>query len=164
MPRTVLPAGTRYNPRGTTKVLWIPLSSMPTEAAFTSVVLNGTTTVDITAALVPPITGFNGDQTRTPAPDMGSLKTGTVPGEITIGDSSLIFYLSKTGVADDIRSIMVQGDQGWLFIADTGLAVGQRGDLCRAEVLYGMKMREDLARITVPFSIATITENVAIPA
>ena len=163
MPRTVLPAGNRYTPRGTTKVLFIPLSALPEPGTLTLAVLDATTTVDLTPALVPPITGFNGDQADIPAPDMGTLKTGTVPGEITIAASSLTFYLSKDGPADDVRSVLAQGDEGWLIFADNGVVAGNTADQVRVDVKYGMKLREDLARITIPFSISEIREDIVLP-
>lgn len=163
MPRTVLPGGNRYVARGTTKVLFIPLSGMAAPP-LTAAILNASTTIDLTPALVPPVNGFNGDQADVPAPDMGTLKTGTVPGEITIASSSLVFYMSKDGPANDVRSVLRTGDEGWIFIADNGLAVGNTGDLSRVDVKYGMKMREDLARISIPFSIDSIIEDIPIPA
>ncbi len=163
MAMTVLSPANRYTSRGTTKAAFIPLSAMPDPGTLTRLIIDATTTVDITAAMVPPIAGFNGDQADIPAPDQGSLKTGTVPGEITIAASSLTFYLSRTGPAGDIRSVLHTGDEGWLLFGETGFAAGGRGDLCRVDVKYGTKMREDLARITIPFSIAEIREDIVLP-
>jgi hypothetical protein len=164
MARTVLSGGNRFTSRGNTKVAFIPLSVKPDGVALTLAHTTDPATVDLTAAIVPPITGFNGTQADIPAPDMGSLFTGTVSGEITIGESSLTFYMSTAGPGGDVRSVLNTGDEGWLLIGDQGIDPGDIADLCRVDVKFGTKMREDLLRIMIPFSIASIDEDITIPA
>ena len=161
MPRTVLGAATRYAARGNTPLLWIPKAAM-SDGNLTTAILDATTTVDLTCS-VAAMSGFNATQADMPAGDWCSQKIGTVPGDITLAESSLTFYLSKNG-SDDVREVLHTDDEGYLLIADGGLVAGNLADLCHVTVKYGTKVREDVARITVPFSVGNIDENVVIPA
>lgn len=161
MPRTVLAKGRRFTVRGNAVVLWIPLSVRAFGTALTLAMLDNAATVELQKA-ISGMTGFRLDQGRLPAPDWGSMRTGTVPGEITTPDSSITFYLSKDG--EDAREVLHPGDEGTLLVAEQGLVAGLLCDLYEGEWMYGAKEREDIARVAMPYSIGTVDENVVIPA
>jgi hypothetical protein len=165
--RTVLPKSNRYNVRGNTEVLWIPRAAAGVSAGpvtLTAAMLIAATTVELTNDVIPPINGFTSDTADVPVPDLGSLRTFNIEGETTIAASSMDFYLSSTVPVDDVRSVLHNGDEGYLVIADNGLAVGAPVDVAEVTCKFPAKARGDVARVTVPFSIAGIQENVPVPA
>lgn len=171
VPATLLGAATRYQIRGNLKLRWVPLSSVPaggvaSSGALTSSALAATwnlsTTIDLTPAIAA-TTGWNREQGDTPAPDINTLDTPTVPGEITRAAASVTAYLSKIGT--DIRQALIPGDLGFMLVADLGFATGKLVDIWPAEVKFTTKVREDVNRITVPFTTGTgVQEDVPLPA
>lgn len=161
MPATLLGPSVRFAVRGNLKVRWIPKTAMPT-GVLTLAILNGATTIDLTPAIAT-LTGFSREQGDLPAPDINSQDAPTVPGEITRAAASMTFYLSKDG--DDVRQVLVQGDEGYVVLGEAGFGVGALVDIWPAEVKFGMKVREEVARITVPFTTGVgVQENVPVPA
>ena len=162
MPMTTLAKNVGFNPRGTRRYIWAPLAIM-TDGVLDTAALTSSTTTDLTNQ-VTARAGFTTSQAQVPDPDMGSLKTGTVAGEITYGDSSLTFRTSKTGPADDVRAVLHEGDEGFLVIANEGLVAGKSADVVRATIGYGGKLDEDIARYMLPFIVSDIKTDVVIPA
>lgn len=161
MPATLLGPSVRFAVRGNLKARFIPKADMPT-GVLTLAILNGATTIDLTPAIAT-MTGFTREQGDLPAPDISSQDTPTVPGEITRAAASMTFYMSKDG--DDVRAVLVPGDEGFIVLGDAGFAVGALVDIWPVEVKFGMKVREDVARITVPFTTGTgVQEDVPVPA
>lgn len=163
MAQTVLARHPGYNVRGKARIVIIPASLM-SDGVLDTAAWTSASSVDVTDNLVPPVAGFSGEQGDIPDPDLGTLETGTVPGEITFPTSSMTFRLSASGPTADIRSVLVTGDEVYVVIAHEGKESGKTADLVHATVKYGTKMREDIARITFPFSIHGVDEDVTIPA
>lgn len=161
MPATLLGPAVRFSVRGNLKARWIPKASMP-DGVLTLAILDGASAIELTPALAA-ISGFSRDQGDMPAPDINSMDTPTVPGEITRAAASMTFYLSKDG--NDVRTVLVQGDEGYVVLGETGFAVGDLVDIWPSEVKYGMKVRDDIARVTIPFTTGVaVQENVPVPA
>lgn len=161
MPPIFLGPATRYAVRGNLKLRWVPKAAMPT-GVLTKAILEGATTIDLTAA-VATSAGWSREQGDIPAPDIASQDTSTVPGEVTRTASSLTLYLSKDGV--DVRQALIPGDVGYMVVGDAGFATAALVDIWPATVKFGAKLREDLGRITIPFSTGVgVQENVPVPA
>lgn len=162
MPMTVLPKNSGYNPRGTRRYIWVPFSEMP-DGVLDTAALTATATVDLTNQIVTSA-GWTTTQAFVPDPDVGSLRTGTIEGEVTYAESSLTFRMSKTGPANDARAVLHEGDVGFLVTANEGLVAGRSADVARSRVAFGTKVNEDVARYLVPFSVNNIDHDVVIPA
>lgn len=161
MAAVVLGPSQRYAVRGNSEAMWIPLAAMP-DGVLDTAAITAATAVKLTAALAA-VTGFSQSQGDLPAGDWSSMQTPTVPGEVTTDASSMTFYLSKDG--EDVREVLHTGDEGFVVIFDTGITADAKCDVYPSTVKYGTKVREDVARITVPFSIGVgVQENVTVPA
>lgn len=176
MPATVLAASNRYNVRGTAKVFWIPrnatgrtaggganLPAGPLSAANIRALLGDPATIDVTREVIA-INGFTSTTSDVPVPDMGSLKTFNIEGETTLESSSIDFYLSSAVPVNDIRTVLVTGQEGYLVLADNGTATGAVVDVPEVQVKFASKPREGVSRLMQPFSVEGLQENVALPA
>lgn len=160
MPLTTLPHLPGYNPRGTRRYLWIPLEAMP-DGVLDTAALGAATDVTNQMAVMP--SGFTTSQARVPDPDVGSLVTGTIAGEVTYDDTTMTFKLAPTGPGDDIRAVLHEGDEGFFAIANEGLVAGRSADVVRSSIGYGGKLNEDVARYQLPVIVNSIETDVVIP-
>lgn len=164
MAMTVLARHPGFNVRGKTRVVIIQAALMP-DGVLDTAAWTDPSTVDVTDNLIPgSIAGFAGDQADVPDPDVGTLKTGTVPGEITFPASSLTFRLSAAGPAADIRSVLQEGDEIYVALCDQGKESGKTCDLVHSTVKYDSRMREDISRAMFPVSVHSVDKDVVIPA
>jgi hypothetical protein len=164
MAQTVLARHPGYNVRGTTRVVIIPWALM-SDGLLDTAAWTDPSAVDVTDNLIPgSLAGFTGEQGDLPDPDVGTLETGTVPGEITFPNSSLTFRVSKAGPTADIRSVLTEGDEVAVVIADQGKETGKTADVIHATVKYDSRMREDISRAMYPFSVHGVEKDVVIPA
>lgn len=163
MAQTVLARHAGFNVRGKMRTVIIPAALMA-DGVFDTAAWTDPSTVDVTDNLVPPVAGFSGEQGDVPDPDVGTLVTGTVPGEITFPNSSMTFRLSVDGPTADIRSVLHEGDEVYVALCDQGKESGKTCDLVHATVKYETRVREDVLRATFPFSIHGVDKDVVIPA
>jgi hypothetical protein len=164
MAQTVLARHPGFNVRGTVRVVIIPAALMP-DGVLDTAAWTDPTAVDVTDNLIPgSMAGFAGEQGDVPDPDVGTLETGTVPGEITFPNSSLTFRLSKAGPTADIRSVLHEGDEVYVALCDQGKESGKTCDLVHATVKYDSRTREDVLRAMFPFSVHSVEKDVVIPA
>lgn len=164
MAQTVLARHPGFNVRGKTRAVIIPATLMP-DGVLDSAAWSSPSAVDVTDNLVPgSMAGFTGEQGDIPDPDVGTLETGTVPGEITFPNSSLTFRLSASGPTADIRSVLVEGDEVYVALCDQGKESGKTCDVIHATVKYDSRMREDISRAMYPFSVHSVQKDVVIPA
>lgn len=162
MAMTVLPKNVGFNPRGTSKHLWIPLADMP-DGVLDTAALTAVGTVDMTNQAVTR-SGFTTTQAQDPDPDQGSLVTGTIPGEVTFAESSITFRLSKTGPQDDIRAVLYEGDEGYYVRANEGITAGLSALVARCTIGYPSDVDGAPAQLTVPFIVSSVERDVTIPA
>lgn len=95
--------GGRYTSRGTTRIYFLTtIASYAT--AVTRAELNAG--VDLTPQIAD-LEGFSQSSEQIETPDMASRFTSTIPGAITVEDSSITMYASKTGV--DARATFTSG-------------------------------------------------------
>jgi hypothetical protein len=157
---TPINPSTRYYRRGTTRVLWVPTianKNSPTRAELDA----GTALEGETGAM----SGWQTSSATVPTAALGSRFTPTVPGEITAADSSLTFWASKDG--DDVRSLLVREERGFVVWMDEGDVPTQTMDVFPVQVTSQAKVREmdSAAQIMAQFSITSEpAENVTIPA
>jgi hypothetical protein len=92
MAAPALAAATRYTSRGTSRTYWVATISNITAPTLTE--LNAGT--DITAHILD-LSGWTFSAEQIQVPDMATRVTATIPGPITLDDSSLTMYASKNG-------------------------------------------------------------------
>jgi hypothetical protein len=164
MAQTVLARHKGFPTRGTVRVVIIPWALMP-DGVLDTAAWTDPTAVDVTDNLIPgSLAGFTGEQGDIPDPDVGTMETGTVGGEITFPNSSLTFRLSEAGPTVDIRSVLHEGDEVAVVIADQGKESGKTADVIHATVKYDSRMRDDISRAMYPFSVHGVDKDVVIPA
>lgn len=163
MAQTVLARHAGFNVRGKMRVVIIPATLMP-DGVLDTAAWTDPTAVDVTDNIIPgSVAGFTGEQGDVPDPDLGTLETGTVPGEITFPNSSLTFRLSAAGPTVDIRSVLVEGDEVYVVLADQGKESGKTADVVFATVKYGSRTREDILRAVYPMAVHSVVKDVTIP-
>lgn len=155
-------ASVRYRAKGKTKIYWVPAIAnieAPTRAE-----------LDAGINLSPQIMETDGWQVNSdsiPTPDLESEFTGSIPGDVTIDDSSLTMYSDLNG--DDVRQVLPRGTNGNVAILHGGDVPGNPtmniypsrvGSLGQP-----VSLGDDAASIQVNFNItAEPAENVVIPA
>lgn len=125
----------RYTSRGKTKFYWLTTVTNP--AAPTRAELNAG--VDFTGE-VADRDGWSSSTSPIETPDAGSRATTTVPGSITLEDSSFTVYMDEDG--DDLRTLWQRDVTGFVAIMDGGDVVGKKFDLHGVTVSSVAKMRE----------------------
>lgn len=159
MAATPMAATTRYFRPGTTVVLIV--DSIADKIAPTRTELDAGT--DISAELFQ-INGFQVQSAGLPTPDFGSRFAGSITGEETSPDSSLVTYADTTSV--DIRTVVARDDDLFVVIMDEGDVSSQLMDVFPARVgsVGKLRAREDPARHQTDFVITSRPgENVEIP-
>lgn len=157
---TALTPTARYIPAGVTRYLWVPTIddiSAPTLAEISA----GT---DLTAE-VAEATGFSTESDQVETPDYGSRVKAKIPGMITLADSTLKLYTSKT--ATDARTLLTQDLAGFVVICPAGIATSGKMNIFPATVASStidQVAPGDVATMTVGISVTGQPElNVAIP-
>lgn len=156
-----LAASVRFNPKGTRKVYYLTSLAAsnltPTRAEITA----GT---DITGE-VAAYTGWTLQASSVATPDQGSRFTSSVPGSLTVQDSSITFWASKTGT--DIRGTVSLDQDGFVVFADGGDVEGYKGQTFATRVMSIGHVRavdDNAFQIQVQFAITETPVEFAIPA
>lgn len=167
---TALPISTRFYAPPLTRIRWlatIAASALKaTEAGYLV-----PTTVEWAAGVdlsdeVADLSGFAITDAAVETPGLSAF-TGSLPGRLTAGQSSISFYASEDG--EDVRGVLVRGQNGYVAIADAGDAAASLADIFPARVGALGKPRSVTGStaqlITVPFHITRQPgENIVIPA
>lgn len=155
--------GVRYFRRGKTRAWWVPTisnKSAPTAAEIAA----GT---EVTSG-VSDITGFATSVDRIGTPDLSTNFTSTVPGEQTVEDSELMFYLDSA--TNPLRTTMAVGNTGYIVFIDykpTGSIVATDKVDVYPVIVGGIPKERDMgntaAKWTAQFGItAAPAEDVAV--
>lgn len=145
-----LPAAiTRFFGVGTSQVLFCP--SIANKAAPTFAELDAGT------ELTRDIGDLSGWSTASAFIDVPDLKTrfvGKIPGRISADDSSFTFYADEDSGAGDARVLLPRDTEGYIVIADGGLASG-KGDVFHVKVGSSTPVRslDDAVKIMCNFAI-----------
>jgi hypothetical protein len=160
-----LPAPTAINPTqryiapGTRRYVWV--TTIANKNSPTSVEL--TAGKDLTAE-VADVAGFTTTSNNVDAPDFGTRFTSKVPGMITADDSSITLYQSKD--SDDIRSVIMRDDTGFVVIFPEGISATGTMDVFPVSVSTKAKQQSqaDPAQIQIQFTITSEpVEDLAVP-
>lgn len=125
----------RYTLRGNIEIRWLPAAHAfadSTLATLTALEVD-TTAVNIQhgpgsdGECISDLGGWELDQSQIPVPDLCSNVTGTIPGEITTGQSYLEYYDDDTSTPT--KDLLVEGIAGYVLIMPQGTAVGKKGDV-----------------------------------
>jgi hypothetical protein len=160
MPATQITKSVRFIQPGVTTVLFVP-TAVDYKAMLRTELDAGT---DLTKELASP-SGWTTTSNSVDTPDFGSRFTSKVPGMITVDDSSLTFYGSKTG--EDVRAILPRDTTGYIVFADGGLVDAQPMDVYPITVSSLGKVRSasDPFQIQVSFTVTDVpSEDQDIPA
>lgn len=157
-----LPTSQRFFAPEITKVYWLPAVAAsnltPTRAEITA----GT---DLSGEIAD-IQGWVVEGGAIPTPDLGSRFIASIPGRTSVQDSSLTLYADEAGV--DVRTVLAQGDNGFILFADGGDVAGRPADVFPVRVNSVGKMRstgDQASQITVRFNItAEPATDVDLPA
>jgi len=133
---TSLPQSDRFFAPGITKALFLPVVANSTKSSADPnyCVPTGPEVaagIDLSDEIAD-WSGFSLSSNFIDTPDLGSLFTGTVPGRISSEASSITFYADRDG--QDVREILPRTTQGFILIADGGLATGKKADVFPIEV------------------------------
>lgn len=155
-----LAASNRYFQPEVTKVKVIPSIASAVLAPTRAEITAGT---DVSAD-VAAWAGWLVESANIATPDLGKRFTSSIPGRITVADSSITFYADKAGV--DIRTVLQRDQDTYIGIFDGGDVAANKMDVFKVTVSSVGKMRdlEDAPRLTVSFTIRNYAENVAVPA
>jgi hypothetical protein len=159
MVATPLTPTTRYIPPGVTRYYWV--ASIANKNSPTRSELDAGT--DLTSE-IHALAGFSYSNSPVETPDLGSTFTSKIPGLNAADDSSLTFYMSKTGT--DVRTLLTKGLAGFVVIFSEGDAPGNVMDVYPVSISGAPKQRSmaDPSTIMVNFTITSIpVENIAVP-
>lgn len=141
----------RFMRRGKAKVYFLPTVASTTGAPIASEVTAGT---NLTTRIAD-ISGFMKESAKIDTPDLNSRFTSNIPGEQTVGDSTLTFYADDANT-DAIKTALAEETAGYLYIMKAGSTVGQKADLFPVRVSSigeEYSMGNDAARFAVNFAI-----------
>lgn len=141
---------TRFYAVGVTEILWVP--SIASTSAPTFAELDAGTLLDRDLA---DWGGWNVSTNMIDTPALRSRYVGQIPGRITAEASSLTFYMDREGV--DLRSLMPKDTEGFIVIADGGLA-SALGDVFPVTVSSTPKQRSMDAAATIRIDFAITSE------
>lgn len=160
MAATPLAATTRYIRPGKTEVVIAPAVESTSGAA---------TREEINAGLavqgeIQSVTGFTQSATKIDTPDWGSRETTSIPGLVSIADSSITFYASDDGA--DIREELEMDDDCVVIFMDNGDVAADPMDVFKCSVASVATSRDgqNAQTVTVSFTVRKVFERVAIPA
>lgn len=163
MPTFPTPLGlaVRYEPFGVRKVYFVPTiaaPATPTRAELTA----GT---DLSGQIAS-MSGFDLTTNFVDAPDLGGGYTPKVVGRITSSDSTIVFYISKSGT--DVRTVLTAGTSGYITIMWEGDIAGT-GKMDIFPVTVGSQSPatdiEAIQQVSIGFAVTSQPlQRVAIPA
>lgn len=161
MAAPALAAATRYTSRGTSKTYWV--ASIANLSSPSAAELNAGT--DITAHILD-LSGWTFSADQIQVPDMSSRVTATIPGPITLDDSSLTLYASKNGV--DAGTLMPMDTVGNLVFFPGGTTAGFKMNVWAVTVasvaLQMSAQGSDANSLQITFSPSALPAiNVAVP-
>lgn len=163
MTATPISATVRYIPEGVTHFYWVTTMASyltPTRAELDA-------GVDLTPE-VAAAGNWGTTSAAVDAPDLKSKFISTVPGLITIDGPTLSIYLSETGDASDVRSVLPRDTAGYLVKFPEGDVAANTMDIFPAKVAALSKPTALGGTVAVAELTFTVTaepaENVAVPA
>lgn len=159
-PSQVMPAATRYFQPEVTKVKVIPVIAAATLIPTRAEIDAGTDVSNDVAGWA----GWTVESGNIATPDLGKRFTSSIPGRITVADSSITFYADIAGA--DVRAVLQRDQNTFIGIFDGGDASSRKMDVFKVTVSSVGKLRdlEDAPRLTVAFTIRAFAENVTVPA
>lgn len=104
----------RFIRRGVTKVRFAPTLATPTVAVTRTEITSST---DLTPSIAE-INGWLLEGSMVAVPDMASRFAASIPGEVTAGDSNLVFY--EDDETDTIETLLPQGTEGFILLFRKG--------------------------------------------
>lgn len=161
MAPTPLPVAERFFAPEISKVYWVPTIAdinAPTRAELDA----GT---DLTGEIAD-IAGFIATSGLINTPDYASRFVSQIGGRLTVDQSSITFYASRTG--EDIRTILARGERGNLVFCDQGDEEDLPADVFPVQVTSMGKVRttaDQAHQITAGFApTRPPAEDVPLPA
>lgn len=139
----------KFMRRGKAKVFFLPTvaGTIPTSAEVTA----GT---DLSARIAD-LNGWVLESSQIDTPDLSARFVSKIPGEQSVGDSSLTFYADDANT-DAIKTSLATDTSGFIYIAHAGAGTGKKADLFPVRVSSvgnEYSMGNDAARFIVNFSI-----------
>ncbi|MFD8384241.1 hypothetical protein ACFV2X_37955 [Streptomyces sp. NPDC059679] len=111
----------RFNRKGVTKILWTDTIASTTYLP-TATEMTGAT--DYTKQIAA-VEGFTLENQEIETPDMDSTFVSKIPGDDSVGDSSLTFYEDST--TDTIETDLAKGTTGFVIICRKGKTAASKG-------------------------------------
>ena len=158
---TTLPVSDRFFAVGITDLLWVPAiaatTGIPTRPELTAGTKLQDEVVDATGWNVEP-NSFNVDT-------LGTRVSPSMTGRLRMSAASITFAASLDG--EDIRTVLEDGDQGFIVWADGGDVTGYAAEAFPVTVANVSPVRtiaEQEHRIVVSFSITNVPVKFPLPA
>jgi len=151
---------TRYFGVGTSQVLFCTSIASPAAPTFAELDAGTELTRDIND-----LSGWTTSSEFIDVPDMKTRYTGKIPGRISSEDSSFTFYNDEDQGAGDVGALLPRDTEGYIVIADGGLASGI-GDVFHVKVGSNSMVRslDDAVKRMVSFAILDEpSEGVTLP-
>lgn len=159
---TAIPQSTRFFAPGVTKILLLMAIASPDKIPSAAELAAAT---DLSPE-VDDIAGWTKSVASIETKDVSTRVRPQLAGAVTLEASSITFNGSKDG--EDVRTVLVVGQEPYILIADGGLGAGKLGDVYKTEVANMSKLRSfDNApfKIRVDFSLPQVpAEDVVLPA
>jgi hypothetical protein len=119
----------RFMRRGIARIYWLLTVADPVAGPTRAELTAGDDVTDNVAA----VSGFTSSTTTIPTPDMGTRFEATIPGPITVADSSLRFYDDED--SEEIEELFVPETTGYVYFMRKGdKPTSATGDLFPARV------------------------------
>ena len=150
----------RFTNRGNLEVRW-----MPNTATFATADMSSITAAELAAAIniqhgpgsegecIADLGGWDLEPSEIEVPDICSLVTGTIPGEIKTGNAFFQYY--DDDVSTPSKDLLVAGLQGFVLIMPQGTATGKRGEIWPVKVQSNradLNVGNEAALFTVRFT------------
>lgn len=160
MPATPIAPTTRYIRPGKTVVVLTPTVASTSGAATRTEINNGIAV----QREVQGVSGFTQSSSKIDTPDWGSRVTTSIPGMITIADSSITFYGDENGA--DIRTSLFLDSEVVVIFMDSGDTPGEPMDVfkCVVNSIAPARDGQNVVTVTVDFTVRQVFERIPIPA
>lgn len=149
-----MPRSKRYVPRGRNQYIFLPTVSTFTDGVPVPTKAELTAGTDITSEIFE-VNGFSTKSNFTESSDASTTFKGKLFSSAEADDSTISFNASDDGL--DIRTVLTEGQRGYLVIGTAGLATASKGEVY--EVIVGSmtaeKTLDNAALITVSFAVPT---------